>query len=201
MKTKEQILRWLDKQPWKCEFYKAAVLSDRVCKISYNTNLLILAFDWSTTKQGSNVWKKRNEEYQKWYNAKDKPSFWEEYCEQNPITKGDCCIEDGEVCEMWDPLLTPQERDPKTCVDVMSEKLCDAFIAYMKLVQLRAAWVQDHGGFDDMYYKIVTLENRTNLYLIKTDYSMNGLSFADRKTAHEFIETFQDLLKTAAPLL
>ena len=45
MKTKQQILEWLDKQPWKGEFYEAAVLSNRACKISYNTNLLILAFD------------------------------------------------------------------------------------------------------------------------------------------------------------
>lgn len=200
MKTKEQILKWLDKQPWKGEFYEAAATSNRASIISYSEDLLN-RFEWSSTKQGTVTWMGRNEEYLKWYNAKDKPMSWEAYCEQNPITKGDCCIEDGEVCEMWNPLLTPQARDPKTCVDVMSEKLCDAFIAYMKLVQLRAAWVQDHGGFDDMYYKIVTLENRTNLYLIKTDYSMNGLSFADRKTAHEFIETFQDLLKTAAPLL
>lgn len=198
MKTKEQILEWLDKQPWKAEFYEAVFLYGTE-PIHYDSFFIGKAFDWSKTKQGKDVWGKRDDEYLKWYI--DKPLSWEAYCKQHPITKGDCCIEDGEVCEMWDPLLTPQERDPKTCVDVMSEKLCDAFIAYMKLVQLRAAWVQDHGGFDDMYYKIVTLENRTNLYLIKTDYSTNGLSFADRETAYEFLKTFQDLLKTAAPLL
>lgn len=199
MKTKEQILEWLDKQPWKGEFYEEAFIFGN--EKSYDSSFITNAFDWGFTSQGRDVWRKRNSEFMQWYDSENRPLSWEEYCEQHPITKGDCCIEDGEVCEMWNPLLTPQARDPKTCVDVMSEKLCDAFIAYMKLIQLRNAWVQDHGGFDDMYYKIVTLENRTNLYLIKTDYSMNGLSFADRKTAHEFIETFQELLKTAAPLL
>lgn len=31
MKTKEQILAWLDRQPWKYEFYEATVLSDKAC--------------------------------------------------------------------------------------------------------------------------------------------------------------------------
>ncbi len=199
MKTKEQILEWLDKQPWKDEFYKEAFLNGRTK--SYDSSFITDAFDWGFTSQGRDVWRGRNAEFMKWYDSENRPNSWEEYCEQHPITKGDCCIEDGEVCEMWNPLLTPQERDPKTCVDVMSEKLCDAFIAYMKLIQLRNAWVQDHGGFDEMCYKIVTLENRTNLYLIKTDYSTNGLSFADRETGYEFLKTFKDLLKTAAPLL
>ena len=61
MKTKEQILAWLDRQPWKYEFYEAAVLSDRACLINYNKNFLH-KFEWSLTKQGFNVWRERNEE-------------------------------------------------------------------------------------------------------------------------------------------
>ena len=40
MKTKEQILEWLDKQPWKNEFYEAHFkhkIDDAVC---FNENLI-----------------------------------------------------------------------------------------------------------------------------------------------------------------
>lgn len=199
MKTKEQILRWLDKQPWKCEFYEAAVLSDRACKISYNANLLIIAFDWSTTKQGSNVWKKRNEEYQKWYNShNNRPQSWEEYCEQNPITKDYWCIEYGEVCEVFDQRFytTEQERDPITCVDVMPKEYCEAFVAYMKLFQLRNAWVKDFG--EVLTYRLITIDDQ--LY-IRSMADTNGLSFPTGKMAEVFMEIFKDLLEVAKPLL
>jgi hypothetical protein len=198
MKNKEQILAWLDKQPWKDEFYKAIFLYENPKRV-YNVNFLISAFHWGETIQGETIWSKRNKEYQKWYNSTstDKPHSWEEYCEQNPITKGDCCIEDGEVCEMWNPLLTPQERDPKTCVDVMSEKLCDAFIAYMKLIQLRNAWV--NSNFDPLCHKIVVIEDTIVFELCYAN--TNGLSFPTNKMAKEFAETFKDLLETAKPLL
>ena len=42
MKTKEQILAWLDRQSWKYEFYEAAVLSDKACLINYNKNLSLI---------------------------------------------------------------------------------------------------------------------------------------------------------------
>lgn len=198
MKTKEEILAWLDKKPWKGEFYEAAFLCDNiVVGRVFSKYFICHAFDWGKTKQGESVWEARNEEYLRWYNSTDKPHSWEEYCEQNPITKGDCCIEDGEVCEMWNPLLTPQERDPKTCVDVMSEKLCDAFIAYMKLIQLRNAWV--NSNFDPLCHKIVVIEDTIVFELCYAN--TNGLSFPTNKMAQEFAETFKDLLETAKPLL
>lgn len=91
---------------------------------------------------------------------------------------------------MWNPLLTPQERDPKTCVDVMSEKLCDAFIAYMKLIQLRNAWVNSN---------IVVIEDTIVFELCYAN--TNGLSFPTNKMAKEFAETFKDILDIAKPLL
>lgn len=193
MKTKEQILRWLDKQPWKCEFYEAAVLSDRACKISYNTNLLILAFDWSTTKQGSNVWKKRNEEYQKWYNSpNNRPQSWEEYCKENPVKETDWFIDDS--CQIL-PMEGNCARDNDTA-NIMSKEYCKAFVAYMKLFQLRNAWVQDFGGV--LTYKLITIDDK--LYIRSMD-DTNGLSFPTGKMAEVFMEIFIDLLEVAKPLL
>ena len=197
MKTKEQILRWLDKQPWKCEFYEAAVLSDRACKISYNTNLLIIAFDWSTTKQGSNVWKKRNEEYQKWYNSpNNRPQSWEEYCKQTPMKEGDCFINSwGEVSEV-NLVENHLNRIHKLDVNIMPRKYCEAFVAYMKLFQLRNAWVQNFGGV--LTYRIITIDDQ--LY-IRSMTDTNGLSFPTGKMAEVFMEIFKDLLEVAKPLL
>ena len=62
MKTKEQILAWLDKQPWKDEFYKAIFLYGNPKKV-YNVNFLISAFHWGKTVQGETIWSKRNKEY------------------------------------------------------------------------------------------------------------------------------------------
>lgn len=193
MKTKEQILRWLDKQPWKCEFYEAAVLSDIVRKISYNTNLLILAFDWSTTKQGSNVWKKRNEEYQKWYNSpNNRPQSWEEYCKENPVQETDCFIDDS--CQIL-PIRGNYSRDNDTA-NIMSEEYCKAFVAYMKLFQLRNAWVKDFGGV--LTYKLITIDDQLYIrYMSDT----NGLSFPTSRMAEVFMEIFKDLLEVAKPLL
>lgn len=78
MKTKEQILRWIDKQPWKCEFYKAAFLCENQKRV-YNANFLISAFHWGETVQEETIWSERNKEYQKWYNTKDRPNSWKEY--------------------------------------------------------------------------------------------------------------------------
>ena len=82
MKTKEQILAWLDEQPWKDEFYKAIFLYGNPKRV-YNVNFLISAFHWGETIQGETIWSKRNKEYQKWYNSTstDKPHSWEELCE------------------------------------------------------------------------------------------------------------------------
>lgn len=195
MKTKQEILEWLDRQSWKSEFYEEAFIFGN--EKSYDSSFITNAFDWGFTSQGRDVWRKRNSEFMQWYDSENRPLSWEEYCEQHPITKGDCCIEDGEVCEMWNPLLTPQERDPKTCVDVMSEKLCDAFIAYMKLIQLRNAWV--NSSFDPLCHKIVVIEDTIVFELCYAN--TNGLSFPTNKMAKEFAETFKDILDIAKPLL
>lgn len=84
MKTKKQILEWLDKQLWKYEFYEAAFLCENQKRV-YNANFLISAFHWGETIQGETIWSERNKEYQKWYNSTDKPMSLEEYCIQHPI--------------------------------------------------------------------------------------------------------------------
>lgn len=201
MKTKEQILDWLDRQPWKYEFYEATVTQSSL--INYSEDFLN-CFEWSLTKQDVDTWTERNEEYLKWYNstnATDKPRSWAEYCIQNPITKDDWCIEYGEVCKVFDPRFytTEQERDSMTCIDVMSKKYCEAFIAYMKLFQLRNAWVEDENLDDSpVTYRILYQDNMFDVF---QGHTSTGLSFLDKEEAKEFMVIFKDLLNIAKPLL
>lgn len=200
MKTKEQILEWLDRQSWKNEFYEAVFLfSAHIPDELYDIDFIENVFDWAETKQGITTWNERNDEYKKWYDSENKPLSWKEYCEQYPITKNDWCIEYGEICEVFDQRFytTEQERDPITCADVMPKEYCEAFVAYMKLFQLRNAWVKERDGI--RVYKLIILDHK--LYSRSMDYDTGGLSFPTRALAEEFIETFKDLLEVAKPLL
>lgn len=196
MKTKEQILDWLDKQPWKGEFYEEVFLNGFRYQTLYSVDLILDAFDWDSTKSGHTVWQQRHKEYIQWYNEDSRPTTWEEYCEQNPIKEGEYFI--AANCAILD--LKHEPRDVNSDVNVMSKDLCEAFLAYMKLIQLRNAWVKDcaNCGNNVEYLKIVYTEERGfyTVYLGKT-----GLSFPTSLMAEEFINTFKDLLEVAKPLI
>ena len=190
MKTKEQILEWLDKQPWKNEFYENHFkhkIGDRIC---FNENFIRSAFDWPI---GGDVWLERENEYLKWYNSNDNPMSWEEYCEQNPPTTGnDWYISDS--CNL-NTRLCDSKRKP----NVMSKELCEAFVAYMKLIQLRNAWVKNNKESDFERYRICVANG--DLIIKSLYYETTGLSFLSQDMAQEFLDTFKDLLETAKPLL
>lgn len=195
MKTKEQILAWLDKQPWENEFYKAVFLyGDHL--IFYGVNFLELAFDWNRTAQGKDVWEDRNKEYQKWYNATDKPHSWEEYCKQTPIPKDNYYISSNSKVLSG---IKERYRDADSDVSVMSKELCEAFLAYMKLIQLRNAWVKNE-NLEELptTYKILYQDGEFDVF---RGHTSTGLSFVSEEDAKEFAETFKDILDIAKPLL
>ena len=195
MKTKEQILDWLNKQPWKGEFYEEVFLYGSKYQIFYNEDFLIGAFNWGGTKSGKIVWGLRHKNYLQWYNKAGRPTTWEEYCRQNPIVGREYYI------DKYSDILAvvPKERDKTADINVMSEKLCKAFRAYMKLIQLRNAWVKDcENGDEDEYLKIVYTAER-DFYYVRL--GKTGLSFPTSAMAEEFIKTFKDLLEVAKPLI
>ena len=193
MKTKEQILEWLDKQPWKNEFYENYFKIKRF-EPEYTQRFLLGIFSFNESSQGFDVWKSRNEEYQKWYNSNDNPMSWEEYCEQNPIKDIEFFI-DAE-CHFEE--VPPRKRIFWRDANVMSNKLCKAFLAYMKLIQLRNAWVKDCTDCVT-FAKITTIHNSLTIMIVGDN--TNGLSFYSKDMAQEFLDTFKDLLETAKPLL
>lgn len=197
MKTKEQILEWLDKQTWANEFHKAVFTLRTDLNLNYNNKFISSAFKWKLTEQGVEVWRQRDTEFRKWYNANDKPMSWEEYCEQNPIKEGAYYID--EICCISEAATSVTEcRDVDADANVMSKALCEAFLAYMKLIQLRNVWVKNCDA-DDCLIKIEAKNNG----IFKDSYLqfMNGLSFPTHEMAKEFISTFFDLLEIAKPLL
>ena len=195
MKTKEQILAWLDKQPWKDEFYKAIFLYGNPKRV-YNVNFLISAFHWGETIQGETIWSKRNKEYQKWYNSTGKPMSWEKYCEQNCVQETDWFINDN--CQIR-PMEGKYTRNHDTDVNIMPKEHCEAFLAYMKLFQLRNAWVKNE-NLEDLptAYKILYQDGEFDIF---RGHTSTGLSFVSKEDAKEFAETFRELLNIAKQLL
>lgn len=196
MKTKEQILEWLDKQPWANEFHRAVFMLRTDLHLYYDESFILRAFRWVETEQGEDAWIMRDKEFRQWYNSNDKPLSWEEYCKQNPIKAGDGYINELSIINSAE---NSRNRDEDDDVNVMPEDLCTAFLAYMKLIQLRNAWLKDcENGDKDGYLKIVYTEERGfyDVYLGKT-----GLSFPKSSMAEEFINTFKDLLEVAKPLI
>ena len=184
MKTKEQILGWLDKQPWKNEFYENSFKHNIGDRISFNENFIRSSFDWPI---GGGVWIEREEEYLKWYNSNDRPMSWEEYLKKSrPIQDASIKIN----------AYIGNNSEFLQCG--MSKELCEAFIAYMKLIQLRNAWVRDC-DYMNMYHKVVVCNDAP--YVKSVHHSVNGLSFPYAMLANEFINTFRDLLEVAKPLL
>lgn len=85
MKTKEQILEWLDKQPWKGEFYEEVFLNGNGNQIPYNELFIIDAFCWHAAKSSVVTWGLRHKAFLAWYNNYGRPATWKEFCNQNPI--------------------------------------------------------------------------------------------------------------------
>lgn len=192
MKTKEQILKWLDKQTWKSEFYEETFIN-RLGQTFYDEHFICTAFDWTNTKAGIRVWAKRNIDFQKWYHSNDRPLSWEEYCKQNPIKEGECYIDD--ICCILAVATLRKQRNVDEDANIMSKDLCEAFLAYMKLIQLRNAWVEDG---DENLCRIVWSPNK-GFWWVRCAH--NGLSFPTPEMADEFIKTFKDLLEIAKPLI
>lgn len=193
MKTKKQILEWLDKQPWKNEFYEEFFKHGNAM-VFWGEDFIVRALDYKKSIN-MELWEERNENFNEWYGSANKPMSWEEYCEQNTITPHDWRIY-GE-CEIL--RYTVERRRNANCdANVMSKELCEAFVAYMKLIQLRNAWVKEYNCMAEMCYKIITYDGTVRTQAV---IGTNGLSFQTLEMATEFADTFGDLLEIAKPLL
>lgn len=92
----------------------------------------------------------------------------------------------------------PDERHATTDISVMPKRLCEAFLAYMKLIQLRNAWVRGSEG-TSYTFKILAIDGEISVYSLLL--CASGLSFPTDDMALDFLKTFKDLLEIAKPLL
>lgn len=79
MKTVSQIMKYLDKQSWKDEFFKYAYTT-----LSFDEDLLCTAFTWHKTAQGYSFWRDINNKYISWYNTDEKVKSWKEFEKSYP---------------------------------------------------------------------------------------------------------------------
>ena len=128
------------------------------------------------------------------------PKTWEEFCERNPLKKGEyliCSFSDiSEVgCNRGTYRDVVEDRNYIT-----SKQEAKAFIALMQLRQLRKCYVGDWKPNDkQQYYGIVP--NINGLDIIPYNLTNRSMSFPTRELAKKFLTNFKDLLEIAKPLL
>lgn len=202
MKTKEQIIDYINRQPWKNAFYENAFKSRLIP--SYDEYTISDSFCWADTKEGAGFWEEVCNTYMKWFeNSEHEVTSWEEYCEKVPIIgKYYYYSEDGNLAAIDNSCYTT--RDPVFDVNVMSKEFCKAFHAYMKLVQLKAYWDKDYDyNHYDGRYKIVLNKENDIIFepIVFGKYPATGFYFPTKKYANKFYETFKDLFEIAKPIL
>ena len=202
MKTKEQIIDYINSQPWKNSFYENAFKSRLVP--TYDEYTISDSFCWADTKEGVGFWEEVCNTYMKWFeNSEHAVTSWEEYCEKVPVTNEDYYYSNHyglmAIINKYN-----KNRKPKTDVNIMSKDLCKAFHAYMKLVQLKSYWDKDYdyNNYSGRYK--IALNNKNDIIfepIVLGKSPVVGFYFPTKKYANKFYETFKDLFKIAKPIL
>ena len=129
------------------------------------------------------------------------PRSWEEFCEANPINKGEAYINGDSVILLANFNVGTKrftDTDKSWCT---SKEEAEAFLALMQLRQLRKAWV---GGWEPLVGKETfgVIHPLNNDLKVATNLSCGrSLSFPTYEIAEDFLNCFRDLCETAKILL
>lgn len=130
---------------------------------------------------------------------KNKPRSWEEFCEANPINKGEAYIDDDSVILIANFNVGTKrftDTDKSWCT---SKEEAEAFLALMQLRQLRKAWIGDWSNTDGAAYSIYV---EKGIVLSIDRFGVNRvLHFPSLEMAKDFLSCFRDLCETAKVLL
>lgn len=138
----------------------------------------------------------------KYEKKKELPRTWEEFCNQNHITKLEYYIDDSS--DVRKAKTRGGIRHEKYDRNVLpSKQAAEAHLAYKQLNQLRDAWregwLPDWTDEDQNKYVI---SNTAGEFTIREFYTMSCfLAFQDEKRAEEFLECFRDLIEKAGDLI
>lgn len=132
-----------------------------------------------------------------------RPKSWEEFCENFPIRPGECFIDiDCEVSEYFP--ITRKRREIEDGALCINRKEAKAFLALMKLRQLRKAWVGDwEQPKSSTIIGVVTYDINSNKLVAEAGnyWIPMPLSFPTEEMAKDFLNCFRDLCETAKILL
>jgi hypothetical protein len=146
--------------------------------------------DWQeSAKQEKIVFKKKDA----------KPRSWEEYCEQQSETR--CYVLGFNVIGGYCDRSKPYQGGDCT---VPTKELAEAFVAMMKLMSLRQAWIGDwkpNWNYPCSYKYCIDGENSHNFKICQLSTTRIPLSFPTLEMATDFMNTFKDLLEIAKPLI
>lgn len=122
------------------------------------------------------------------------PRTWEEFCEKNPVKKGEAAI----VCDS--EIYTIQHPSPRLSrldKDILpNSSAAKAHLALMQLHQLRNCYRGD--SFSVYCYSIIRISPHHFMITRATD---RFLSFPTKKLAEEFLSNFKDLIEEAGDLI
>ena len=135
-------------------------------------------------------------EYEKQYEL---PKTWEEFCERNPLKRGECVI--GSLSNILETNYIGADRHIDEDRNYYTSKQeAKAFLALMQLRQLRKAYVKDwEPDLTKACFGIVSSKHGINVSALCTVY--RNLSFPTYDLATQFLTNFKDLLEIAKPLL
>ena len=128
------------------------------------------------------------------------PKTWEEFCEKNPIKRGECIIDIYSNIQKTIGGKRHAKEDKNYCI---SEQEAEAFLALMQLRQLRKAYVKDwEPDWMSNTQSKYCIDLKADCFNIECWYHMNSpLSFPTYKLAEQFLDNFRDLVEIAKPLL
>ena len=127
----------------------------------------------------------------------DKPKNWEEYCKNYPHTGNEYYFN---IYYVQKSLC--KKGEPRKLSDIAyseSKEELDAFVALMKLMQLRKAWVGDWKlptEKDSTFWSICNCTDR-GLVVRKWYYSHTSMVFSTYELGKEFLDCHKELLKKA----
>ena len=132
----------------------------------------------------------------------DRPKSWKEFCDNYPIPPSEYYIDDQSMVipKTMNGTFRDVIVDRNSCT---SKEEAEAFLALMRLRQLRKAWVGDwNPGTEEKYGKIYY----SNLFgYFNTGFAIfdnpGPLTFPTPLMAYDFLGCFKDLCKTAKILL
>lgn len=129
------------------------------------------------------------------------PRTWEEFCENYPCKKDECCITAG--CGLyW--AREGDERQVHCDKNFLSNKqAAEAHLAFMQLHQLRDAWREGWlpNWTDNSQAKFAIVYNKYEYIVFDCRFISRFLTFQDESRAKEFLECFKDLIEKAGDLI